>query len=415
MPEKEYKIVNFNEKADIYLINTCTITQEADRKSKQMIRKASHQNQYAQIIVTGCYAQSNYPDLENIKGISLLTGNNREDIDFQLLTHLDFNQKIIKINPVKEIKQYQNYGKRKINFHTRTWIKVQDGCNNFCTYCKVPYVRGRQRSRLPKDIQKEISELNNERSKEVVLLGINLGSYGKDLDGGKTNLLHLISLISDFTNIQRIRLSSIELIHLDEEFFKAFQKFPKLCHHLHIPLQSGDDKILKLMNRPYNSSAFYDKIQKIRKYCPDITITSDIMVGFPQEDEDSFNNSYSFIQKLGLAKIHVFPYSDRKECLSNLLIPKVDPYIKRVRVNRLLALSRSLYYNFNRNNLGLKMDILIEKESKEGSRERYSEGLSSNYLKVKVPGLTGKIGKIVPVQITEAFPNYCLAKLLPKK
>lgn len=376
-----------------------------------MIRKAVNQNHHPQVIVTGCYAQANYKDLMNIKGINLITGNNREDINFKLLKSLESNQSIIKIKPAKEIKYCQNHIKKKTSFHTRAWVKIQDGCNHFCTYCKVPYVRGRERSRKFEDIEKEIRYLNHKGTKEIVLMGINLGAYGKDLEKEKNNLIKLISLISNFTNIQRIRLSSIELIYLNDDFIEALSKYSKLCHHLHIPLQSGDDKILKLMNRPYNTVIFYEVIQKIRKSCPDITITSDIMVGFPQEDENNFENTYSFIQKLDFAKIHVFPFSERKECLSYLFTNKVNPHIKKERTKKLLELSRNLYYKFNLKNLDLKKEILVEKEFREKSGQIYSEGLSDNYLKIRVPGLTKKIGEIVSVQITEAFPDYCVAKV----
>ncbi|MCK4241464.1 MAG: tRNA (N(6)-L-threonylcarbamoyladenosine(37)-C(2))-methylthiotransferase MtaB, partial [Candidatus Atribacteria bacterium] len=307
-----YRIINFKEKADIYIINTCTVTKEADRKSKQMVRKAIRQNQNAKIIVTGCYAQSNYQDLKKIEGISLIAGNREKNIILQQIDKLNINHTIIKVKPVKYLRKFDNIFKGEISLHTRAWVKIQDGCNKFCSYCKVPYARGPARSRLIEDILKEISNLNSRGVKEVVLLGINLGTYGKDMFDKKVSLSKLISLISNFEEIKRIRLSSIELDDINDELMDVFIKCPKLCHHLHIPLQSGDDKILKLMNRPYTTSVFKNKISQIMRKIPDIAITTDIMVGFPREDVQSFNNTYNFVKKIGFAKIHIFPYSDRE-------------------------------------------------------------------------------------------------------
>ncbi|MCK4309413.1 MAG: tRNA (N(6)-L-threonylcarbamoyladenosine(37)-C(2))-methylthiotransferase MtaB, partial [Candidatus Atribacteria bacterium] len=343
-----YRIINFKEKADIYIINTCTVTKEADRKSKQMVRKAIRQNQNAKIIVTGCYAQSNYQDLKKIEGISLIAGNREKNIILQQIDKLNINHTIIKVKPVKYLRKFDNIFKGEISLHTRAWVKIQDGCNKFCSYCKVPYARGPARSRLIEDILKEISNLNSRGVKEVVLLGINLGTYGKDMFDKKVSLSKLISLISNFEEIKRIRLSSIELDDINDELMDVFIKCPKLCHHLHIPLQSGDDKILKLMNRPYTTSVFKNKISQIMRKIPDIAITTDIMVGFPREDVQSFNNTYNFVKKIGFAKIHIFPYSDREKCLATSFPDKVDQKIKKDRRNKLLNLSKELSCNFQK-------------------------------------------------------------------
>jgi len=394
------------------VINTCTVTKEADRKSKQMIRKAIKQNQNAKIIVTGCYAQSNYQDLKEIEGISLIIGNSEKNNILQQLDKLNIKQTIINVKPVKNIREYVNICNIGTRLHTRAWVKIQEGCNRFCSYCKIPYVRGPARSRLVEDIEEEISDLNNRGIKEVVLLGINLGAYGEDLNKEKINLSKLISRIDKFKNIKRIRLSSIELDYLDDELLEAFRKYSKLCHHLHIPLQSGDDKILKFMNRSYNTSLFFQKINKFRKDIPDIAITSDIMVGFPYEDEQSFNNTYKFLKKLEFTKIHIFPYSDREDCLANLLVNKVAPKIKKERSKRLLNLSKSLYYNFVKKYVGIKTVVLIEREVKDKRGKIYSQGITNNYIKVIIPGLTGKIGKLVKVQLNEAYPDYSIAEVL---
>jgi len=358
------------------------------------------------------HKQSNYQDLKEIEGISLIIGNSEKNNILQQLDKLNTKQTIINVKPVKNIREYVNICNIGTRFHTRAWVKIQEGCNRFCSYCKVPYVRGPARSRLAEDIEKEISDLNNKGVREVVLLGINLGAYGEDLNKEKINLSKLISIINKFKSIKRIRLSSIELDYLDDELLETFKKYPKLCHHLHIPLQSGDDKILKLMNRSYNTSFFYQKINKFREDIPDIAITSDIMVGFPYEDERSFNDTYNFLRKLEFTKIHVFPYSDREDCLANLLINKVDPKIKKERSKRLLDLSKLLYYNFIKKYIGTKTAVLVEREVKDKEGKIYSQGITNNYIKVMIPELSGKIGKLVKVQLNEAYPDYSIAKIL---
>jgi len=222
-----------------------------------MIRKAIRQNRKAKIIATGCYAQSNYEDLQKIEGISLIAGNGEKNDILQQLEKIDFHDTVIRVKPAKYLKKYDNILKNKSSsLHTRAWLKIQDGCNRFCTYCKVPYVRGPARSRSVEDVLEEVSNLSSNGVKEVVLAGINLGTYGRDIDKGKTNLAKLISLISNFKGIKRIRLSSIELIDIDAELLNIFKNCSKFCHHLHIPLQSGDNKILNFMNRPYDTRFF---------------------------------------------------------------------------------------------------------------------------------------------------------------
>lgn len=379
-----------------------------------MIRKAIRQNQNAKIIVTGCYAQSNYQDLKKIEGISLIAGNREKYIILKHLDKLNINHTVIKVKPVKYLREFDNIFKGKTSLHTRAWVKIQDGCNKFCSYCKVPYARGPARSRLIEDILKEISNLNSRGVKEVVLLGINLGTYGKDMFDKKVNLSKLISLISNFEGIKRIRLSSIELDDINDELIDVFIKYPKLCHHLHIPLQSGDDKILKLMNRPYTTSVFYKKISQIMRKIPDIAITTDIMVGFPREDVQSFNNTYNFVKKIGFAKIHIFPYSDREKCLATLFPGKVDQKIKKDRRNKLLNLSKELSCNFQKKYIGSTANILIENEIKSKEGRLYSKGSTDNYIKVLIPDLTGRRGELVKVQLYEPHPEYIISKILPK-
>lgn len=409
--DEGFQIVNFNQKADVYIINTCTVTKEADRKSKQMIRKAIGQNKKSKIIVTGCFAQSNYQDLKKMRGINLITGNSDKNSILQQFKELDFHNTVVKVTPAKFLKKYDNVIKNKSILHPRAWLKIQDGCNNFCTYCKVPYVRGPARSRLIDDILQEVSNLENSGIKEVVLLGINLGTYGEDLLPGKANLSKLISLIDNFKGIKRIRLSSIELVNINNELLDTFGKCSKLCHHLHIPLQSGDDKILKLMNRPYNTSIFGKKIFQLKKKIPNIAITSDIMVGFPGEDNESFNNTDKFIRKMCFSKIHIFKYSNREKCLAILMPNEVDNEIKKERSKKLINLASELSYNFRNKYLGLDVDALVEDEIKDKEGRVYSRGITDNYIKVIIPDLIGKRGEIVKVQLNKIYSDYIISSV----
>ena len=377
-----------------------------------MIRKAIRQNGKSKIIVTGCYAQSDYEDLKKIEGISLIAGNGEKNEILQQLEEIDFHDMIIRVKPAKYLKKYDNILKNKSSsLHTRAWLKIQDGCNRFCTYCKVPYVRGPARSRCVEDVLEEVSNLISNGVKEVVLTGINLGTYGKDIDKRKTNLAKLISLISNFEGIKRIRLSSIELIDIDAELLNIFKHCSKFCHHLHISLQSGDNKILNLMNRPYDTSIFYQKISLIKETIPDIAITTDIMVGFPNEDSNSFSKTLNFVRKIRFAKIHVFKYSDRKECLADLLSNKVDSRTKKERSKMLQGLSKELYYDFQKKYLNSIADVLVEDEIKDKEGRIYSRGITSNYIKIIIPDFTGKKGEIIRVKLNQISSNYIVSSL----
>ena len=377
-----------------------------------MIRKAIRQNKKSKIIVTGCYAQSDYENLQKIEGVSLIAGNGEKSNILKQLEEINFHDTVISVNPAKYLKKYDNILKnRSSSLHTRAWLKIQDGCNRFCTYCKVPYVRGPARSRSVEDVMEEVSNFNNNGVKEIVLTGINLGTYGKDADKGKDNLAKLISLISNFKEIKRIRLSSIEIIDIDDELFNIFKNNSKFCHHLHIPLQSGDDKILNIMNRPYDTSIFYKKISLIRKAIPDIAITTDIMTGFPDEDSNSFNNTFNFVRKICFAKMHVFPYSNRKECLAALLPNKVDNIAKKERSKKLHDLSKELLYDFQKKYLDSVVDVLVEDKIKDKEGIICSRGITGNYIKVIIPGFIGKKGEIVSVKLNQICSDYMVASV----
>lgn len=377
-----------------------------------MIRKAIHQNSKSKVIVTGCYAQSDYEELQNIAGISLIIGNGEKNDILAQLEKIDLPEKNVRVEPARYLKKYNNILRNKSGgLHTRAWLKIQDGCNRFCAYCKVPYVRGPARSRSQEDIMEELSNLCSNGVKEVVLSGINLGTYGRDLDKGKISLAKLISLINLFKDIKRIRLSSIELIDIDSELLNIIQNCSKFCHHLHIPLQSGDDQILSLMNRPYNTSDFYQKISLIKKTIPDIAITTDIMVGFPHEDNNSFIKTFNFARKSCFSKIHVFPYSERKECLASLFTNKVNNKNKKERSKKLQELSKELAYDFQKKSLNSITDVLIEDQIEDQEGKISSSGITSNYIKVLIPDYIGKKGEIVRVKLNRISSNYIISSV----
>ena len=378
-----------------------------------MIRKAINQSSSAKIIVTGCSAQSCSNDLKHIEGINFILGNKEKNSILKYLKMPEDNYPVIDINPIKHLKRYDTLSKKYLGLHTRSLIKIQDGCNNFCSYCKIPYVRGPQRSREPEDILKEICVLEEKGIKEIVLLGINLGTYGHDFENKILNLAKLIRMIeNNCRKIERIRLSSIEINHIDEELINIFKTSGKMCPHLHIPLQNGSDRILQLMNRPYDTTFFSDNISKIRTYIPKLSITTDVMVGFPGEDDQSFNETYHFIKRINFSKLHVFPYSDREKCLSSLLLNKIDDLVKKDRMNQLLKLSKELHFNFMKSNLYGIRELLIEtlKTNKRGKIDAY--GITDNYIRVKINDFHGEKGDLLNGRLFEIDKDYMLAKIL---
>ncbi|MDD4362725.1 MAG: tRNA (N(6)-L-threonylcarbamoyladenosine(37)-C(2))-methylthiotransferase MtaB [Atribacterota bacterium] len=394
-----YQLTDFNSKADLYIINTCAVTGEAERKSKQMIRKASRTNPSAKIIVTGCCVESNLKEIKNINNPNLaIIGNYYKEDIFSILknTGMKKDQNEIYVKPITSLREYKNNPYNSITENVRALMKIQDGCNQFCSYCIIPYLRGKARSRLPEDIIKEIKQLSLENYQEIVLLGINLGSYGDDLLNQKINLSKIIKNIEKSTPISRIRLSSIELPWVTNELIETLSDSQKCCHHLHIPLQSGDDNILSIMNRKYNGSHFLEKVKTLQKNIPDISITTDVIVGFPGEDDSAFLNTYELIKKIGFAKIHIFPYSTRNKSLSAYLPDKIPSCsVVKERIKKLNKLAKDLTINFLQKNIGKEKNILIESINVQKNE---SYGLTDNYIRVCLNDINlikGQLKKVV--------------------
>lgn len=366
------------ENADVYIVNTCTVTNNSDKKSLRIINSIRKNYPKSILIVAGCYVQHLDNTASELIDADIILGNQDKSKVFDYLE--EFIKTKNKINAVKEMNSsFENMEIQESNTHTRAFVKVQDGCNNFCSYCIIPYVRGRVRSKDKINAINEIRELIKNNHKEIVLTGIHTGQYGVDLEN--YNLSKLITDISELEGLERIRVSSIEVVEITDELLSVLKNNKKLVSHLHIPLQSGCDKILKLMNRRYDKAYFIKKINEIRNIRPDISITTDVIVGFPGETENDFNETYEFCKELKFSKIHVFPYSDREGTVASKMKDKVNGNIKKMRVKKLIELSTMLEKAYYDSFKGKEIEVLIE-EYKDG----YFYGHTSNYLYIKLKG-----------------------------
>ena len=352
LKNNNYTVVDFEDKADIYIINTCSVTNESDKKSRKMINRAKKNNPAAIIIVMGCYSQVNAEDID----ADIVLGNKDKSKIVEII------EEYIKTKQKKKI----IYDLTKVDFekmeitnfdsHTRAFVKIQDGCNAFCSYCIIPYVRGRVRSKDPEDVIKEVTTLVEKGYKEIVLTGIHTGRYGTDIN---TNLEELLNKLVNIPNIYRIRLSSIEINEITPGIKELLKENKVMAKHLHIPLQSGSNKILKLMNRRYNKEEFLSMVDNLRDI-PDISLTTDLIVGFPNEGEEEFNETIDTLKKIGFTKIHTFPYSKRKGTPAAIMDNQVSPEEKKKRVHRILDLSNKYEHNFYESKIGKIYDGVVE-------------------------------------------------------
>ena len=370
-----YEIVPFKEGADIYIINTCTVTNMADRKSRQMLHRAKKMNPNALVVATGCYVQAKENSGEVDECIDVIIGNNKKKDLIEILEQ-HIQKAVIDINHTKE---YEEMHLSKTAEHTRAYIKVQDGCNQFCTYCIIPFARGRVRSRAKEDVIREVTDLANNGYKEVVLTGIHLSSYGVDLEGEA--LLSLILAVNDVAGIERIRLGSLEPRIITEEFAKTIAGLTKMCPHFHLSLQSGCDETLRRMNRRYTSEEYYEKCQLLRKYFDNPALTTDIIVGFPGETEEEFEKSKAFIDKVDFYETHVFKYSKRQGTKAAVMENQVPEQIKTQRSNILLELDAKKREKYESNFVGKDVEVLME-ESVQINGETFQVGHTKEYVKI---------------------------------
>ena len=372
--ERGYEIGDFNDFCDVYVVNTCTVTNNSDVKSRKMINHPKKINKNCCLVVCGCFIES-AKDYKN-DDIDIILGNYNKSKVVDLVE--DFFRNKEKINQrfnLNEV-EFEDMNIKHFENRTRAFVKIQDGCENFCTYCIIPYVRGKCRSKKEDNVLSEITTLVNNGYNEIVLTGIHTGNYGVDIN---TNFSSILEKILNIKGLKRLRISSIEITELDDKFLELL-KNPILCNHLHIPLQSGGEKTLKKMNRKYDKKYFKEEIEKIRKVRPDISITTDVIVGFPGETEDDFNECVDFIKEINFSKLHVFPYSKRDGTVAAKMKDQIDGKVKKERVKILLDLSKTLEENYNNSFIGKKESCLIEKVDC-----KYSYGHCSNYVYLKIP------------------------------
>ena len=372
LKENGYQIVDFDSKADIYIINTCTVTNTSDKKSEKMIKRARKQNKDAIIIAMGCHAQIKGDNID----ADIIIGNKDKSKIISLIEEYQENKNKIKRIYNLDNVSFEDMYISSFNSHTRAFVKIQDGCDAFCSYCIIPYARGPIRSKDPKTVIKEITSLVENGYKEIILTGIHTGKYGKDINYTFEQLLKDIIKIK---NLYRIRISSIEINELTDPILNLIKDNQVIAKHLHIPLQSGSDKILKLMDRKYDLKFYKDRIEKIRKMIKDISITTDLIVGFPNENEKDMEDTLKFLKEIKFTKIHTFPYSKREGTKAASMENQIDETIKRKRVKTVLELSDQLEQDFYQSKLNETEEVIIE-QTKDGK----SYGYTSNYIKVEI-------------------------------
>lgn len=383
LEQNGYEIVPFKEGADVYIINTCTVTNMADRKSRQMLHRAKKMNPDAIVVAAGCYVQTKEKTGEVDSCIDIVIGNNKKKELIEILEqYTEERQGAVKaVIDINHTKEYEEMHLSKTAEHTRAYIKVQDGCNQFCTYCIIPFARGRVRSRAKSDVIREVTDLAKNGYQEVVLTGIHLSSYGVDLEG--ENLLSLILAVNEVEGIKRIRLGSLEPRIVTEEFVKTIASLEKMCPHFHLSLQSGCDETLRRMNRRYTSEEYFKKCQLLRKYFKNPALTTDIIVGFPGETEEEFAKSKAFVEKVNFYETHVFKYSKRAGTKAAVMEDQIPEPVKTLRSNELLALDAQRRSMYEEKFLGETVEVLME-ESISKNGKTIQVGHTKEYIKVGV-------------------------------
>ena len=403
-----YEIVGFEEKADVYVINTCSVTNVADKKSRQMLHRAKAKNPDAVVVAAGCYVQAAADKLREDAAVDLIIGNNRK-ADLVPLLDAWFAGKEIKesITDLAGSNEYEKLHIKKQAEHTRAFIKVQDGCNQFCSYCIIPYTRGRVRSRRPEDVEEEVKILAEEGYKEIVLTGIHLTSYGIDFKDEGIDFLTLIKRLHAIDGIERIRFGSLEPRVITETFAEELSKLPKICPHFHLSLQSGCDDTLKRMNRHYTCEEYAERCAILRKYFENPAITTDVIVGFPGETDADFETTREFLEKVHFYEMHVFPYSRRAGTRADRMPEQVPEQIKNVRSEALLLLEKQMSKAYRESFLGKKKTVLLEEKTEIGGRA-YMIGHTMEYVKAVVPYADDLKNKMTEGVLKEALNDEVL-------
>ena len=415
--EKGYQIIeeitpeNEDIKPDICIINTCTVTNMSDRKSRQMLRRMKEKNPKTIVVAVGCYAQVAKEELAKIPEIDLVLGNNEKvEVVKHVEEYINNNINNVELDDVMYSKEFSDFGNVTYTEKTRAVIKIQDGCDRFCSYCIIPYARGRVRSRKPESIISEITQIASKGIKEVVITGIHIASYGKDFAMSKDNklanyrLIDLLEEINEIQGIQRIRLGSIEPLLITEEFVERLKKLEKICHHFHLSLQSGCDETLKRMNRRYTTEQFKEIVRLLRNAYEDVNLTTDIIVGFPGETDEEFNKTYQFLKEIKFYKMHVFKYSPRKGTKAAVMLNQINGDIKEERSKKLIELSDRNEIEYNNSYIGKNVEVLFEEE-----KDGMYKGHTQNYIMVYCQSKENFDNKIMDVVCEKAEKEHIIA------
>ena len=404
--ENEYEIVDFEKSADIYIINTCTVTNISDKKSRQMIRRAKQRNKDAILVAVGCYAQVAKEELEKMEEIDLILGNNeKKDIVSIVEQYLKKQNEEEKVSSVMDQKEFVDFENIAYSDKVRAVIKVQDGCDRFCSYCIIPYARGRVRSRNIDSVIEEIKAFVKQGIKEVVITGIHVASYGKDLKE-KVGLIDLLEEINKIDGLERIRLSSLEPTIITEDFVKRLKKLEKICDHFHLSLQSACNDTLKRMNRHYTIEEFKNSVRLLRQAYKTAALTTDIIVGFPGETNEDFEECYRQLEEIKFYQLHVFKYSQRRGTKAANMKNQIAPNVKEERSRRLIAISEKYKQEFNKSLIGSKEKVLWEQVEGE-----FVKGHTTNYIMVYAPKNQAKENEISQVEFLEPKNEGILGKV----
>lgn len=398
-----YKIGNFEEYADIYIINTCTVTAMSDKKSRQMIRRTRKLNPDAIVVVMGCYSQKSPKEILQIEEVNLVLGTSNRKAILKEIENISSTDKKIVVEDIMKIRDFEELEINEVRDRARALVKIQDGCDRFCSYCIIPYTRGPVRSRHIESIIEEVKRIVANGYKEIVLTGIHVASYGKDL--GDIKLIDVIEEISKIEGLERIRTSSVEPIIITEDFVQRLSQMSKFCPHFHLSLQSGSDSVLKRMNRRYNSEEYRRAVELIRSQFPLAAITTDVIVGFPEETVEEFDQTYEFLKALSLYETHIFKYSPREGTKAAEMKDQVDPMIKNQRSDTLLELNIKNKLEFEKKHIGKTVGVLVET-----FENGYAIGHTQNYIKIGIKTSENIINQIVAVEITDVTEQFVIGE-----
>ncbi|MGL4511398.1 MAG: tRNA (N(6)-L-threonylcarbamoyladenosine(37)-C(2))-methylthiotransferase MtaB [Cetobacterium sp.] len=391
-----YEEENFESKSDIYIVNSCTVTSIADKKTRNVLRRAKKMNPESIVIVTGCYAQTNSKELLEIEEIDFVVGNSNKSGLVDFIQDIENKKSKVLTENIFEERTYEEYEFATLREMSRAYIKIQDGCNNFCSYCKIPFGRGKSRSRSLESICKEIEVLTKEGFKEFIIIGINLGAYGEDLDSD-VNLETLLETVVKLKGVERVRIGSMYPDKISDRFIEIMRENSnKLMPHLHISLQSCDNTVLERMRRNYGAELIQERLLKLRENVENMEYTADVIVGFPGETDEMFNNTYEVIKSIGFSDLHVFQYSDREKTLANTFTDKIDGNVKKKRAEILETLRKEMGKERREKYIGKELEVLVEEIKEDGC----SYGYSQNYLRVKTSEATAGVNELVKVEIS---------------